>query len=135
MHIHNMVCAQQTDTWCEYNRAITTGEVYKHKNTLPSEVLNYIKNVPKTPCQVLTCWQKVIPFQFASPQTLEENFALEITGAISPTGIKDLGNSRQDVSFSIRTVQTDFHFNQKRQSRFGFHDTPNVFVSVKVAKL
>ncbi|GFU81118.1 uncharacterized protein TNCV_1117701 [Trichonephila clavipes] len=23
------------DTWCEYNRAITTCELYKHKNTLP----------------------------------------------------------------------------------------------------
>ncbi|GFV36921.1 hypothetical protein TNCV_4767191 [Trichonephila clavipes] len=40
-----MVCAQQTKIPGEYNRAIATGEVYKHKNTLPSEVLNYIKNV------------------------------------------------------------------------------------------
>ncbi|GFX78988.1 hypothetical protein TNCV_3912761 [Trichonephila clavipes] len=46
MHIPNMVCAQQTKIpWCGYNRAITTGEVYKHKNTLPSEVLHCIKDV------------------------------------------------------------------------------------------
>ncbi|GFS99654.1 hypothetical protein TNCV_1972211 [Trichonephila clavipes] len=39
------LCPTNEDTWCEYNRAITTGEVYKHKNTLPSEFLNCIKNV------------------------------------------------------------------------------------------
>ncbi|GFW46542.1 hypothetical protein TNCV_1936121 [Trichonephila clavipes] len=39
------LCPTNEDTWCEYNRAITTGEVYKRKNTLPSEVLNCIKNV------------------------------------------------------------------------------------------
>ncbi|GFT68374.1 uncharacterized protein TNCV_659711 [Trichonephila clavipes] len=39
------LCSTDEDIWCEYNRAITTGEVYKHKNTLPSEVLNCIKNV------------------------------------------------------------------------------------------
>ncbi|GFW67596.1 hypothetical protein TNCV_3392671 [Trichonephila clavipes] len=39
------LCPTNKDTWCEYNRAITTGEVYKHKNTLPSEMLNCIKNV------------------------------------------------------------------------------------------
>ncbi|GFX82989.1 uncharacterized protein TNCV_4938591 [Trichonephila clavipes] len=31
------LCPTNEDTWCEYNRAITTGEVYEHKNTLPSE--------------------------------------------------------------------------------------------------
>ncbi|GFV09566.1 uncharacterized protein TNCV_3159631 [Trichonephila clavipes] len=36
------LCPTNDDTWCEYNLAITTGEVYKHKNTLPSKVLNYI---------------------------------------------------------------------------------------------
>ncbi|GFV19170.1 uncharacterized protein TNCV_3223881 [Trichonephila clavipes] len=39
------LCPTNEDTWCEYNRAITTGEVYKHKNTFPSEVLNYMKYV------------------------------------------------------------------------------------------
>ncbi|GFW30066.1 uncharacterized protein TNCV_1696811 [Trichonephila clavipes] len=39
------LCPTNEDTWCEYNRAITTGEVYKHKNPLPSEMLNCIKNV------------------------------------------------------------------------------------------
>ncbi|GFV75614.1 uncharacterized protein TNCV_2240631 [Trichonephila clavipes] len=33
------------DTCCGYNREITTGEVYKHKNTSPSEVLYCIKYV------------------------------------------------------------------------------------------
>ncbi|GFU29487.1 uncharacterized protein TNCV_1994281, partial [Trichonephila clavipes] len=32
------LCPTNEDTWCEYNRAIITGEVYKHKNSLPSEV-------------------------------------------------------------------------------------------------
>ncbi|GFT72134.1 uncharacterized protein TNCV_2272351 [Trichonephila clavipes] len=42
------------DTWCEYNQAIITGEVYKHKDTLPSEVLNCIKNVFTRNYQQLT---------------------------------------------------------------------------------
>ncbi|GFV47281.1 uncharacterized protein TNCV_4829371 [Trichonephila clavipes] len=41
---HGM-CPTNEDTWCGYYRAITTGEVYKHKNTLPSEVLHCIKDV------------------------------------------------------------------------------------------
>ncbi|GFV87084.1 uncharacterized protein TNCV_5113021 [Trichonephila clavipes] len=41
---HGM-CPTSEDTWCGYNRAITTGEVYKHKNTLPSEVLHCIKDL------------------------------------------------------------------------------------------
>ncbi|GFS96101.1 uncharacterized protein TNCV_3309181 [Trichonephila clavipes] len=39
------LCPTNQDTCYEYNRAITTGEVYKHKNTLPSELINCIKNV------------------------------------------------------------------------------------------
>ncbi|GFW87648.1 hypothetical protein TNCV_4486131 [Trichonephila clavipes] len=39
------LCPTNEDTWCEYTRAITTGEVYKHKNPLPPEVLYCIKNV------------------------------------------------------------------------------------------
>ncbi|GFW76252.1 uncharacterized protein TNCV_3800871 [Trichonephila clavipes] len=30
------LCPTNEDTWCKYNRAITTGEVYKHKKALPS---------------------------------------------------------------------------------------------------
>ncbi|GFT71238.1 uncharacterized protein TNCV_3002301 [Trichonephila clavipes] len=39
------LCPTNKETWCEYNREITTGDVYKLKNTLPSEVLNCLKNV------------------------------------------------------------------------------------------
>ncbi|GFY18426.1 uncharacterized protein TNCV_2396542 [Trichonephila clavipes] len=39
------LCPTNEDTCCEYNRAITNGEVYKQKNTLPSEMHNCIKNV------------------------------------------------------------------------------------------
>ncbi|GFW93594.1 uncharacterized protein TNCV_47971 [Trichonephila clavipes] len=41
---HGM-CPTNEDTWCGYNRAITTSEVYKHKNTLPLDVLHCIKDV------------------------------------------------------------------------------------------
>ncbi|GFU37740.1 uncharacterized protein TNCV_1466101 [Trichonephila clavipes] len=41
------LCPTNEDTWYGYNRAITTGKVYKHKNTLPSEELYCIKDVYK----------------------------------------------------------------------------------------
>ncbi|GFU90417.1 uncharacterized protein TNCV_3948471 [Trichonephila clavipes] len=48
---HDM-CPTNEDTRCGYNRAITTGEaykhiykVYKHKKNLPSEVIHCIKDV------------------------------------------------------------------------------------------
>ncbi|GFY21311.1 uncharacterized protein TNCV_3993551 [Trichonephila clavipes] len=36
-YLQHDLCPTNEDTWCEYDRAITTSEVYKHKNTLPSE--------------------------------------------------------------------------------------------------
>ncbi|GFV59579.1 hypothetical protein TNCV_4259721 [Trichonephila clavipes] len=51
---HHGMCPTNEDTWCEYNRAITTVEVSKHKNPLPSEVFNYIKNVCTGSYQQLT---------------------------------------------------------------------------------
>ncbi|GFY36374.1 transposable element Tcb1 transposase [Trichonephila clavipes] len=50
------LCPTNEDTWCEYNRAITTGELYKHKITLPSEVFDCIKDVYRelsTPIYIL----------------------------------------------------------------------------------
>ncbi|GFX74097.1 putative kolobok-17 hm [Trichonephila clavipes] len=44
-YLQHGLCPTNEDSWREYNRAITTGEVYKHKNTLLSEVLDCIKDV------------------------------------------------------------------------------------------
>ncbi|GFV36463.1 hypothetical protein TNCV_2235101 [Trichonephila clavipes] len=51
---HHGLGTTNEDTCFEYNRAITTDEVYKHKNTLPSDVLNCIKNVRTGNYQQLT---------------------------------------------------------------------------------
>ncbi|GFU20067.1 hypothetical protein TNCV_1192081 [Trichonephila clavipes] len=61
-----MLCAQQTKIPCVdiYNRAITKGEVLKHKNILPSEVLDCIKDVYRelsTPNLLAKCLHGIFP--------------------------------------------------------------------------
>lgn len=39
------LCPIGEDSWCGYNRAIHTGEIYRHKNSLPEVVMECIKDV------------------------------------------------------------------------------------------
>lgn len=41
------LCPQGEESWCKFNKAICKGEIYKHKSSLPEEVLKSIKTIFK----------------------------------------------------------------------------------------